>query len=151
MKARFVIALLGTLALPVAAAQQSAGSPETEQGTIRTASYQLFALEGRGVNGALNVSQRVEGGSQFVVTLTGIEAGSHYLPVLFEGDCGPDRVRVAALPTVGSIANEPFSSISNVSLEFEEVAEGDYFLYIYGEDESGPPLACGEVGEGANR
>lgn len=140
---------------PEAAAEpvgaRDAKNAGAEQDALRTESYQLFALQGSGVTGTLNVTQRVQGGTQFVVTLVGIEEGSSYQPVLFAGDCGPDRERVTALPAVGAMPNDPYTSISNVSLSFDEVADGDYFLYIYQGDEQSDPLACGEVGAGANR
>lgn len=118
---------------------------------LRSESYQLFAIEGSGVTGTLNVTEQVEGGTTFVVTAVGISPGTVYQPVLFGGDCGPDRERVAELPPIGSIPEDPFASISRVSLSFDEVAEGDYFLYLYPEAGEGEPLACGEVGLGANR
>ncbi|MEX2535255.1 MAG: hypothetical protein WD273_06590 [Trueperaceae bacterium] len=121
------------------------------QMSLETQSYQLFALQGNSVTGTLNVTQEVDGGSRFVVTLSNINPGEQYLPVLFEGDCGPDRERVTGLPPVGSIANEPFVSISSAEMSYDEVADGDYFLYIYQGDEESNPLACGEVGAGANR
>lgn len=131
-------------------AEQDAAA-QGEQGGLRTASFQLFALQGSGISGTLNVAERVEGGSQFVVTLRGIQSGDTYLPVLFRGDCGPDRERVTALPPVGSLANDPYSSISNVEISVDEAAEGDYFLYVFEGEEEERPLACGEVGAGANR
>jgi hypothetical protein len=97
------------------------------------------------------VTERAEGGTLFVVTIVGISPGEFYLPVLFRGDCGPDRELVVELPPVGSIPEDPFASLSHVSLSFSEVDGGDYFLYIYRGEEERTPLACGEVGLGANR
>lgn len=118
---------------------------------LQSESYQLFAIDGSGVSGTLNVTEEVDGGTTFVVTAVGINPGEMYLPVLFAGDCGPDRERVAELAPIGSIPEDPFASISEVSMSFDEVAEGDFFLYLYPEGGEGDPLACGEVGAGANR
>lgn len=131
-------------------AAAAAAGQEAQMG-LRSESYQLFAIEGSGVSGTLNVTEQVGGGTTFVVTAVGISPGETYLPVLFAGDCGPDRERLADLAPIGSIPEDPFASISQVSLSFDEVAEGDLFLYLYPEDGEGSPLACGEVGVGANR
>ncbi|MEX2541890.1 MAG: hypothetical protein WD314_08775 [Trueperaceae bacterium] len=167
MKQRRITVLLAALALAfaMAIAQDGSGASDAgdgaapgEQTSLRSESYQLFSLEGSGTTGTLNVTERIEEGTQLVVTLVGIETGDLYLPVLHRGDCGPDRERVFALPPVGSIPDDPFSSISNSSVTFDEISQGDFFLYIFhgGEDGSGAeqesdPIACGEVGEGANR
>lgn len=150
---RSALALLVVVAIGgYGAAQDQAQAAPPAEAAIETASYQLFPVEGSDVSGALNVTQRVEGGTQFVVTLVGITEGRQYLPVLFRGDCGPDRERVRALPPVGSIEGDPFVSISETEMDFAEVTEGDYFLYVYrGAEPEGQPLACGEVGAGANR
>jgi hypothetical protein len=142
--------ILALLALGVvsAAAQEA---PEVAEASRRSTSYQLFAIDGSGVTGTLNVTERAEGGTLFVVTIVGISPGEFYLPVLFRGDCGPDRERVVELPPVGSIPEDSFASLSHVSLSFSEVDGGDYFLYIYRGEEERTPLACGEVGLGANR
>lgn len=126
-------------------------SDQQAQMGLRSESYQLFAIEESGVSGTLNVTEKVGGGTTFVITAIGINPGLIYQPVLFAGDCGPDRERVAELSPVGTIPEDPFASISEVSLSFEQVAEGDYFLYLYPEGGEGDPLACGEVGLGANR
>ena len=131
-------------------AQTSAAEQEAQTG-LRSESYQLFAIQSSGVSGTLNVTEEVGGGTTFVVTGVGINPGAIYQPVLFAGDCGPDRERIAELAPIGGIPEDPFASISEVSMSFEEVAQGDYFLYIYPEGGQGEPLACGEVGVGANR
>lgn len=163
MKQRRIAGLLASLALAftMAVAQDGSGASgdsdgvvpadAVEEASLRTESYQLFSLEGSEITGTLNVVERIEEGTQLVVTLIGIDAGGLYLPVLYRGDCGPDRERVFALPPVGSIADDPFSSISNASVAFEEFTEGDFFLYIFHGEEESDPVACGEVGEGANR
>lgn len=134
----------------VASAQEEAPPPEAQRG-LRSVSYQLFPVEASGISGTLNVTEEVGGGTTFVVTAVGINPGVFYQPVLFAGDCGPDRERVAELAPVGNVPEDPFVSISEVSMSFEQVAEGDFFLYIYPEGGEGEPLACGEVGVGANR
>lgn len=146
---RFLLAATLLLLGGSVVAQEEA-PPDSQRG-LRSASYQLFAIEGSGVSGTLNVTERVGGGTTFVVTGIGINPGVFYQPVLFAGDCGPDRERIAELALIGSVPEDPFVSISEVSMPFEQVAEGDYFLYIYPEGGDGEPLACGEVGAGANR
>jgi len=147
MKIRILGVLLLMLGLTVGAAQQSSS------GSLRTESYGIFPVEGSGVSGNLNVIERVDGGVEFVVTLVGIQEGSQYLPAIFEGTCGPDRERLLLLPAVGSMQGDPFVSWFDTSeVNFSQVVEGDYFIYIYdGATDEGDVIACGEVGVGANR
>ncbi len=122
----------------------------TERG-LETASYYLAPVEASGVSGNLQVTERVGGGSSFVVTLQGIEPGQRYALSLFEGDCGPDRARVRDLNPVGSFPDDPYASLTQTALDFADLTESDYFLYVYaGATDDTPLAACGEVGVGAN-
>ena len=143
---RFFVCLLSCLVLGGAYAQTG----PTDRG-LQTASYYLAPVGASGVSGNLQVTERVDGGSTFIVTLQGIEPGRRYALTLLEGDCGPDRVRVRDLKPVGSLPDDPYASLTEANLAFADVAEGDYFLYVY----AGPAgdtavAACGEVGVGAN-
>lgn len=147
---RSSVATLLVLLISIAFAQEG-GPPSDAQRGLQSVSYQLFAVEGSGVSGTLNVTEEMGGGTIFVVTAVGISPGIFYQPVLFAGDCGPDRERVAELAPIGSVPEDPFVSISQVSMSFAQLTEGDFFLYLYPEGGEGDPLACGEVGVGANR
>lgn len=154
---------LGALAAP-ALAQNGEADDQAEpppEGTVQTASYGLFPIEGSGVQAQLQVSSRAEGGVRIVLTASGMERGRELAAAIYEGDCGPDRPLVLALTPVGSLPDDPFVSITEEEeLAFEELTEGDHFVYLFAEDaidrpdEEGldvPALACGEVGAGANR
>lgn len=131
-------------------------------GALRTASYGLFPVEGSGVSGQVQIAERLEGGVHVTITLVGIEQGAMYTPAIYRGDCGPDREHVLTLPPVGSFVNDPFSSLSDQAASFDDLTEGDYFMYVF-DGEVTPPgqdgaetggarvVACGEVGAGANR
>lgn len=124
-------------------------APEEFQ-SPRAASYGVFPVEGSGVEGNVQITELSDGGTRFVVTLfRGITEGDRYLPVLFEGDCGPDRPEVRQLTAVGEIPGDPFVSITDTELEFTTITDGEYFLYIFEGDMDGRVLACGEVGVGA--
>src|SRR5690625_7249855 len=102
MRKQILGVLLLVLRLGLAVAQESSS------GSLRTESYGIFPVEASGVSGNLNVVERVDGGVELVVTLVGIQEGSHYLPAIFEGTCGPDRERLLTLPPVGSMQGDPF-------------------------------------------
>ncbi len=143
---RFFVCLLSCLVLGGAYAQTG----PTDRG-LQTASYYLAPVGASGVSGNLQVTERVDGGSTFIVTLQGIEPGRRYALTLLEGDCGPDRVRVRDLKPVGSLPDDPYASLTEANLSFADLAEGDYFLYVYaGATDDTPVAACGEVGVGAN-
>lgn len=137
--------------VPGAAGTQTTLVQTQEFTSPRTASYGLFAVAGSGIGGNVQVTERAEGGSEFVVSLTGITQGERYAAALYEGDCGPDRPEVLELDAVSNVAGDPFVSITDTGLNFEDVANGDYFLYIFNGEKGSALAACGEVGVGANR
>ena len=97
------------------------------------------------------------GGSLLFVTLVGIEEGRTYPAALYVGDCGPDRPVHSELEPV-SRENDPFVGITLTTLDFSDLTQGDYFVYVFDGDTIDrpdvdgldvPALACGEVGAGA--
>ena len=142
---RFSLIVLSGLVLSAGMAQDTDG----EFASLKTASYYLAAVNGSGVNGDLQVSERSEGGTLFTLTLTGITPGERYEGVLFQGDCGPDGTEVMQLEAVSNIAADPYASRTESDKTFADISENDYFLYIYDATKS-TILSCGEVGQGAN-
>jgi hypothetical protein len=123
----------------------------TTLGTPRIESYGLFAVNGSGVNGNLQVA--TEGNQlKFTVTVYTMQPGERHAVALFEGDCGPDRTLVAQLGTVPNLEGDLFSSLTYLNLPFEQVTQGNHFAYVYATDEINQAniVACGEVGLGAN-
>lgn len=126
----------------------------TETATVgapETASYGLFPVEGSGISGQVQFTEQVEGGTKVVVTLVGITEGNRYGVALYQGDCGPDRTKVRDLNPVGERPQDPYVSITETDLDFLTVTEGDHFMYVFGSADGTDVVACGEVGEGANR
>ncbi|HEX7021947.1 MAG TPA: hypothetical protein VF171_03750 [Trueperaceae bacterium] len=117
--------------------------------TLSTASYALSPVQDSGVSGSLQITERAEGGTRLTVTLAGAGSGRHAL-VLHAGDCGPDRPAVLRLQDVGAPGTEPDASVTDSSLSFATLSQGDYFLYVYAGEPGSRLLACGEVGQGAN-
>lgn len=150
----FVIGTALLALLSIAAAQLPTSSQQT-------ASYNLFPIEGSGVGGYVQFTEEM-GHTRVAVTLTGIMRGAQYLPVLFEGTCGPDREMVGALAPVGTFTNDPFVSLDEIALSVNQIEATQYFMYIFEGGEL-PPLneagflandtavACGQIGLGANR
>lgn len=144
----------------IAAVTLLAGVAVAQAGFQTTASYGVFATDNSGVNGQVQFSAE-EGHTRVAVTLTGITRGGQFLPVLFEGTCGPDREMVAAFNPVGSFTNDPFGSVTDWhGLTVQQLAGGQYFLMIFrgadmpAENERGylsldNLVACGQVGLGA--
>lgn len=134
------------------AAQTATGvKPEEFETSIRTAGYGIFSVNNSGIGGQMQVSEQVEGGTNIIVTLDGIEVGKSYPMELRQGDCGPDRALLSELEPVPSVAGDPRASWTELPLTFEEIAEANNFIYVYAPDNSGTVVACGEVGLGANQ
>lgn len=117
----------------------------------RIESYGLFAVNGSGVNGNMQVMTE---GNQVKITTTiyNMQAGVRHAVALFEGDCGPDRPQVAQLETVPNVEGDLYSSITYTSIPFDQITGGNHFAYVYATDEVNQAniVACGEVGLGAN-
>ena len=138
--------------------------PSGDRFSIETASYPLFAVEESGITGQLQIVQTVEGGTHLVLTVYRLAAGAPHAgavyasgAALYVGSCGPDRPVVLVLEPVGR-ENDPFVSITESSLTFEELTHGDHFVFVFDgraidrptmEGLDVPALACGEVGLGA--
>lgn len=130
---------------------QTGGADFEQDRALQTESYYIAPVEESGVSGNLQIVETADGGSAFIVTLQGIEAGSTHALTLFEGDCGPDRMVATELNPIGVFNNEPFASITTSELPFERIAEGDYFVYVYADATmTSVAAACGEVGVNAN-
>jgi hypothetical protein len=123
----------------------------TQLDSPRTESYGLFAVNGSGVNGNMQVMTE---GSRVKITTTiyNMQPGVRHAVALFEGDCGPDRRQVAQLETVPNLEGDLFSSITYTNIPFEQITGGNHFAYIYATEEVNQAniVACGEVGLGAN-
>ncbi len=151
---RKIMTALFLAALGFAVAQVSTSFPQT-------ASYGIFPINASGVGGSIQLTEEM-GQTRVAVTLTGIMRGEQYLPVLFEGTCGPDREMVAALAPVGNFTNDPFVSLDHIDVGINTLTSGQYFVYIFRGSEMPPEndagfvsidtaVACGQVGLGANR
>jgi hypothetical protein len=119
--------------------------------TPRIESYGLFAVNGSGVNG--NMQVMTEGNRvKITTTIYAMQPGVRHAVALFEGDCGPDRTQVARLETVPNLEGDLYSSITYTSIAFEQITGGNHFAYVYATDEVNQAniVACGEVGLGAN-
>jgi hypothetical protein len=118
---------------------------------LRTSSYGIFALEGSGIDGKLQLQETAEKGVRATLTLSGIVAGSYYDATLFSGDCSPNQPEVLALEPVGeSVPEDPFASITITEMSYDALTSGNLFVMVF-DQVGGAALACGEVGVGANR
>jgi hypothetical protein len=127
------------------------------QETPSTASYPLFPVDDSGVTGQLQVVEQVTGGTLLILTMLDIEEGRTYPAAIYVGSCGPDRPVHLELEPVGR-ENDPFVSITESEFTFDELTQGEYFVYVFDGDTIDrpqtegldvPALACGEVGLGA--
>lgn len=125
--------------------------------SLRTASYPLFAVDESGVTGQLQVVELAEGGTHLVLTMQGLVEGAGHTAAVYVGTCGPDRPVFLELEPIGR-ENDPFVSITESTITFTEITEGDHFVYVFDGDTIDrpdaegldvPALACGEVGLGA--
>lgn len=137
----------GALALDDASKTATGVKPEEFATSMRTAGYGIFPVASGSIKGQMQVAETAEGDTEIIVTLDGIERGRVYKLELRKGDCGPDRELLLDLNAVPSVLPEPNASATSSGLSFEEIAEGNNFVYVYAPD--GSVAACGEVGLGA--
>jgi hypothetical protein len=109
------------------------------------------------VTGQLQIVQQETGGTLLILTMLGLEEGRTYPAALYVGSCGPDRPVHLELEPVGR-ENDPFVGITESEFTFDELTQGEYFVYVFDGDTIDrpetegldvPALACGEVGLGA--
>jgi hypothetical protein len=153
--AALVVAATFVAILASGVAQQD--PPPEELHTLPTASYPLFPVDDSGVTGQLQIVQQETGGTLLILTMLGLEEGRTYPAALYVGSCGPDRPVHLELEPVGR-ENDPFVGITESEFTFDELTQGEYFVYVFDGDTIDrpetegldvPALACGEVGLGA--
>lgn len=121
--------------------------PEEFATQMRTEGYGIYPVNGNSISGQIQIAEEAEGGSRVIVTLSNIQPGQYYDLEIFQGDCGPDRPSLLKLKPVPSVVNDPNASETYTDLNYNELAEGNNFVYVYASD--GAVIACGEVGAGA--
>jgi hypothetical protein len=119
--------------------------------SIGTETYYLASVKNSGVDGYVQAAETVEGLTKFVVAMNNTLSDYRYAVVLYEGDCGPDRPEVLRLGDINNTSGDPNSSISESEISFEALRNGNYFMYVFAGEPGSQILACGEVGQGANR
>jgi hypothetical protein len=119
--------------------------------TIGTETYYLAAVDNSGADGYVQIAETYEGGSRMIVTMNNTLSDYRYAVVLYEGDCGPDRPEVFRLGDINNSSGDPNTSITVSELRFDELTQGNYFMYVFAGEPGTQILACGEVGQGANR
>lgn len=131
--------------------EQAGGTSPTE--SIQQESYGIFSIAPSVVAGYMQVIETLPGSkTDFVLTLTNSTPGDLHSAAVYEGDCAPDRPMLVELGRPGETTpSDPFVSITHTDLDYNSVVNGDYFVMIFGADLDTAPLACGEVGVGANR
>lgn len=121
-----------------------------EFNSISTETYYLASVDNSGVAGHVQIAEIYEGGSKLVVTMNNTLPDYRYAVVLYEGDCGPDRPEVLRLGDINNSSGDPNTSITQAELTFDELTQGNYFMYVFAGETDSQILACGEVGVGAN-
>jgi hypothetical protein len=119
--------------------------------SIGTETYYLASVDNSGVDGHVQVAETYEGTMRLVVTMNNTLSDYRYAVVLYEGDCGPDRPEVLRLGDINNTSGDPNSSITESDLRYDQITTGNYFMYVFAGEPGTQILACGEVGQGANR
>jgi hypothetical protein len=128
------------------------GSGAGPSDALRTTSYNLFSLEGSGIDGKLQVQETVDKKVRATLTLSGVVEGYYYDAIIFSGDCSPNGAEVLRLETVGeSIPEDPFASLTFTDIPYDTITTGNHFVMVFAQGTTSPALACGEVGVGANQ
>jgi CHRD domain len=125
--------------------------PEEFATSMRTEGYGIFPVNGGSITGQIQVAEEADGLARVIVTLRNFDPGQRFPLEIRQGDCGPDRPLLVALNDLPSVPDDPTASWTTTTLRYEEIAEGNNFIYVYSPDQSGTVIACGEVGIGANR
>lgn len=163
--AAFAVALVVFTVVAIASGQSSMQrvAPSGYPHNVKTASYPLFAVDVSGITGQLQIVQKAGGGTHLVLTVYRLAAEPHAAAVyalaaaVYLGTCGPDRPVLLMLEPVGR-TNDPFVSITESAMTFEQLTQGDHLVYVFdggtidhpeGAGLDVPALACGEVGRGA--
>jgi hypothetical protein len=126
-----------------------AASQEFE--SIGTETYYLASVDDSGVDGYVQAAETFDGFTRFVVSMNNTLPDYRYAVVLYEGDCGPDRPEVLRLGDINNTSGDPNTSITESDIRFEELTNGNYFIYVFAGEPGSQILACGEAGVGANR
>jgi CHRD domain len=125
--------------------------PEEFATSMRTEGYGIFPVNGGSVSGQIQVAEEADGTARVIVTLRNFDIGQRFPLEIRQGDCGPDRPLLISLNDLPSVMDDPTVSWTATPLRYEDIAEGNNFIYVYAPDYSGAVVACGEVGIGANR
>ncbi len=120
--------------------------------TLRTRSYQIYAVNGSGVTGTVQVTERAAeegGGTRNTISLEGTSAGDVHPAHFHAGNCGGGGPIVVPLENV---AGANGSSVTTSEASFDTVVEGNHYINIHrSPDALNTIVACGEVGAGVNR
>jgi hypothetical protein len=119
--------------------------------TIGTETFYLAAVDNSGVDGYVQVAELYEGGSKLILSMQNTLPDYRYAVVLYNEDCGPDRPEVLRLGDINNTSGDPNTSITLTEISFDELTQGNYFIYVFAGEPGTQILACGEVGQGANR
>ncbi|CAN5899777.1 hypothetical protein BH24DEI2_BH24DEI2_28210 [soil metagenome] len=126
----------------------SATKPE-EFDTLRTRSYQIYAVNGGGITGTVQVTERTTeegGGTRNTISLEGTRAGSVHPAHFHAGNCGGNGAIVVPLESATGAAG---SSVTYSDASFDTIVQGDHYINIHlSPDALGTIVACGEVGAG---
>ena len=134
---------------PTTPTQDTSIAPEFQ--SPRTASYYLAPINGSNVEANMQINEIIGGGTRIIVSLSrSAQVGVHSV-VIHEADCGPDRPVVERLSNIDDSNGDPYVGITNSTLDFDTLTEGNYFAYVHRGEPSSESVACGEVGVGANQ
>ncbi len=120
--------------------------------TLKTASYQIYPVNGSGISGVVQITEKATGGTRILVTLQGLAPGHTYPDQLHAGDCGSEGSTVVPLQSVPETsAGLSDSSLTDADASFDSIAKQNLYLSVNASpNDLKTIVACGEVGEGAN-
>ena len=123
-----------------------------EFATLRTRSYQIYAVNGSGVTGTVQVTERAAeegGGTRNTISLEGTRASGVHPAHFHAGNCGGGGEIVVPLE---SVTGADGSSVTYSDASFDAVVEGNHYINIHLSPEAlNTVVACGEVGAEASR
>lgn len=129
----------------------SATKPE-EFDTLRTRSYQIYAVNGSGITGTVQVTERTAeegGGTRNTISLEGTNAGETHPAHFHAGNCGGNGAIVVPLESVDGADG---ASVTYSDASFDTIVEDNHYINIHRSPEAiNVIVACGEVGAGVNR
>ena len=144
---------LEALAASAPAAAQADAAPIYTTDASNSVRYPLSVVDDSGIGGSVLVADYGSGGAVVTIAVRGTlrdGTGSGEYPVRFRvGDCGSNATGENGTVTLNDVGKATGLSVTTVDAPYDALVSEDRALELFSPD-GASPVACGEVGPGAN-